>query len=118
LSAFGPSEVEVSVDGAPIYRSSVGPGTNRYRQRLLVWGISRTVRVTVTDANWPAGRSIDQPYLFTDSVLTAGLHEFSYFAGVRSQFDASTTRSSIGSQAWQAFHRYGATNDLTHAGRW
>jgi outer membrane usher protein len=110
LSALGPSEVEVSVDGTPIYRANVGPGPIAV-DNLYWYGGSRTVRVTVTDAS---GRRqvIEQPYLFTDSVLAAGLHEFSYFAGVRSQFDAQNAFV-YQDPAWQAFHRYGATDDLT-----
>jgi outer membrane usher protein len=109
-SASGPSDVEVSVDGTTLYRSRVPPGPVAL-DNLLLFGGSRTVRVTVTD---PSGRRevIEQPFLFTDAVLAAGLHEFAYFAGRRSVL-GSTNEISYAEPAWQAFHRYGASDRVT-----
>jgi outer membrane usher protein len=110
VSALGPSTVEVEVDGSPVYRTTVGPGPIAL-ENLYWYGGARTVRITVTD---PSGRRqvVEQPYLFTESVLARGLHEFSYFAGRRSRFAADESRQYL-EPAWQAFHRYGATDDLT-----
>jgi outer membrane usher protein len=72
------------------------------------------VRVTVTDAS---GRRevIEQPFLFTDSVLAQGLHEYSYFAGKRSELRRDNSWHYL-EPAWQGFHRYGVSNQLTVSG--
>lgn len=105
-----PADVEVSVDGTPLYRGRVPPGPIAM-ENLLLYGGMRTVRVTITDT---AGRRevIEQPYLFTDAVLARGLHEFSYFAGKRSSI-ATDGRLRYEEPAWQGFHRYGVTDHVT-----
>ena len=105
-----PATVEVAVDGNTIYRGQVAPGPIAL-DNLLQYGGTRNVRVTVTDAS---GRRdvYDQPFLFTDSVLARGLHEFSYFGGKRSALTSSNARQYL-EPAWQAYHRYGATDWLT-----
>ena len=110
VSALSPADVEVAVDGSTVYRTHVGPGPISL-DNLFYTGGARTVRVTVTDAN---GRRqvIEQPFFFTDLVLAKGLHEFSYFIGRRSQLGADDRWRYL-EGAWQAFHRYGATNHLT-----
>lgn len=110
VSALAPADVEVAVDGSTIYRTHVGPGPISL-DNLYYNGGARTVRVTVTDAT---GRRqvIEQPFLFTDSVLARGLHEYSYFIGRRSELGVDDQwRYREG--AWQAFHRYGASDYVT-----
>lgn len=110
LSAMAPADVEVAVDGNTVYRTHVGPGPITL-DNLYYNGGARRVRVTVTDAT---GRRqvIDQPFLFTDSVLAKGLHEYSYFIGRRSEL-GTDDRWSYREGAWQAFHRYGVSDSLT-----
>jgi outer membrane usher protein len=110
VSTLTPADVEVSVDGNTIYRTHVGPGPITL-DNLYYNGGARTVRVTVTDAT---GRRqvIEQPFLFTDTVLAKGLHEYSYFIGRRSELGADD-RWHYREGAWQAFHRYGASDSLT-----
>lgn len=110
VSAATPSQVEVAVDGSTIYRTTVAPGPVSL-DNLFYYGGARTVRVTVTDAN---GRRqvIDQPFLFTDNVLAKGLHEYSYFAGRRSELGPDD-RWHYREQAWQAYHRYGVNDQAT-----
>jgi outer membrane usher protein len=105
-----PAEVEVAVDGSPLFRTNVGPGPIRL-DNLLLYGGTRNVRLTITDA---AGRRevIEQPFLFTDSVLAKGLHEYSYFAGKRSMLGADNQWHYL-EPAWQAFHRYGLNDHVT-----
>jgi len=107
-----PADVEVSVDGAPVYRAHVAPGPITLDHLLLHGGV-RTLRLTVVDA---AGRRevFEQPFLFSDSVLARGLHEYSYFAGRRSVL-ANDFSWHYGEAAWQAFHRYGVTDRVTVA---
>jgi outer membrane usher protein FimD/PapC len=105
-----PADVEVSVDGSPVYRGRVAPGPIHI-DNLLASGGTRNVRVVITDA--AGGREvIEQAFLFTDSVLAQGLHEYSYFAGRRSQLDASGGWR-YREPAWQAYHRYGASDHIT-----
>ena len=105
-----PAEVEVSVDGTSVYRGQVAPGPIAL-DNLLHQGGTRTVRVVITDA---AGRRqvIEQPFLFTDTVLARGFHEYSYFAGARSELDRDS-RLRYREPAWQAVHRYGLSDSLT-----
>ncbi|GAC1525596.1 MAG: hypothetical protein NVS2B4_01700 [Ramlibacter sp.] len=105
-----PSDVEVSVDGTTLYRSRVPPGPIAL-DNILLYGGTRNLRVTITDAS---GRRevYDQPFLFTDAVLAAGLHEFNYFAGRRSSLDANNEIRYF-EPGWQGFHRYGLTDSIT-----
>jgi outer membrane usher protein len=113
VNAASPSQVEVSVDGSTVYRTIVAPGPVNL-QNLFYLGGARTVRVTVTDAS---GRRqvIEQPFLFTDSVLAAGLHEYSYFAGRRSVLDADDRWRYVQNVA-QGYHRYGLNDSITLEG--
>jgi len=107
-----PAEVELAVDGSPIFRTRVGPGPISL-DNLLLYGGTRNLRVTVTDM---AGHRevIERPFLFTDAVLSQGLHDFNYFVGKRSDFRADGTWR-YGEGAWQGFHRYGLTDAITVA---
>lgn len=105
-----PADVEVQVDGTTIYRGRVAPGPITL-DNLLLSGGTRTVRVVVTDSS---GRQqiIEQPFLFADTVLAKGFHEYSYFAGKRS--DISETNTFVYREsALQAYHRYGLSDNLT-----
>lgn len=104
-----PADVELSVDGTTVMRTRVGPGPITL-SNLLDYGGSRTVRLTVTDVS---GRRevYEQPYLFTDQALAPGLHEYSYFAGRRSELREDGITYVV--PAWQAMHHYGATDWLT-----
>lgn len=108
-----PAQVEVAVDGSTIYRTNVGPGPISL-DNLFLFGGSRNLRVTVTDAS---GRRevIEQPFLFTDSVLAKGLHEYSYFIGKRSELGPSNEWR-YREAAWQGYHRYGASDSVTLSG--
>lgn len=105
-----PSEVEVSVDGSTLYRTTVGPGPITL-SNLLLYGGMQNIRVTVTDAS---GRRevMEQPFFFTDSVLAQGLHDYRYFIGRRSEL-VFGNRWRYRENAWQGWHRYGLTDALT-----
>lgn len=110
LSTSTPAQVEVAVDGSPIHRTTVGPGPINV-QNLHYYSGVRNVSVTVIDAN--GNRQVyEQPFLFTDTVLARGMHEYSYFVGKRSElgFDDSWRYREA---AWQGFHRYGVNDHLT-----
>ncbi|MBK0391653.1 fimbria/pilus outer membrane usher protein [Ramlibacter algicola] len=105
-----PAEVEVSVDGSPVYRGNVAPGPIDIGN-LQSAGGQRNVRVTVTDI---AGRRqvIDQPFFFTETALAEGVHDYLYFVGRRSEL-AADNRWVYREPAAQAVHRYGVTDALT-----
>ncbi|WBY03763.1 fimbria/pilus outer membrane usher protein [Ramlibacter tataouinensis] len=105
-----PAEVELSVDGSTVFRGNVGPGPIEL-DNLILHGGARNLRLTVTDV---AGRRqvIEQPFLFADSALAKGVHDYSYFIGRRSELGPDF-RWRYREGAWQAFHRYGATDSLT-----
>ena len=109
-AATSPAEVVVDVDGSPVFRGTVAPGPIDI-SNLLQYGGLRNVRVTVTDAS---GRRevIEQPFFFTSTVLAQGLHEFSYFAGRKSELGPDL-RWRYGPQAWQGYHRIGITDAVT-----
>ncbi|MDE2606270.1 MAG: fimbrial biogenesis outer membrane usher protein [Burkholderiales bacterium] len=105
-----PAQVEVSVDGNTIYRGSVGPGPITL-DNLLLYGGTRNVQVTVTDASGHR-EVITQPILFTDYVLAQGFHEYNYFVGRRSELGLDNAWH-YKEMAWQGYHRYGVTDSLT-----
>ncbi|HEX7888042.1 MAG TPA: fimbria/pilus outer membrane usher protein [Ramlibacter sp.] len=110
VSTSTPSQVEVAVDGNPVYRTTVAPGPVNV-QNLHYYSGVRNVSVTVIDAN--GNRQVyEQPFLFTDTVLARGMHEYSYFLGKRSELGFDD-RWRYREQAWQGFHRYGVSDHLT-----
>jgi outer membrane usher protein len=113
VTATTPSQVEVSVDGSPVYRGTVAPGPVNLQNLFYLSG-ARTVRVVVTDAS---GRRqvFEQPFLFTDSALARGVQEYSYFAGRRSTLGADD-RWHYGERVAQGYHRIGATDHVTLEG--
>ena len=61
-------------------------------------------------------QTIRYPYYFTDTLLGAGLHEYSYNAGfLRRRFGEESNR--YGPLAFSAFHNYGLNDALTVGGR-
>jgi outer membrane usher protein len=107
-----PADVEVSVDGTPVYRARVPPGPITLNNLLLSGG-TRNLSVTVTDI---AGHRqvIEQPFLFNDTVLAKGFREYSYFVGRRSQLAEDGTFQYL-EPVWQGYHRYGVSDSLTVA---
>jgi outer membrane usher protein len=108
-----PADVDVSVDGASIYRGRVAPGPIVLNNVLLGSG-TRNLRVTVTDI--AGNRQVfEQPFLFTDVALAKGFHDYSYFVGKRSLLRAGGTWAYL-EPAWQGYHRYGVSDSLTVGG--
>lgn len=110
LAASTPSQVEVAVDGNTVHRSTVAPGPVAVENLYYYSGV-RNLRVTVTDATGQR-QVYEQPFLFTDTVLAEGLHEYSYFLGRRAELGFDD-RWRYREAAWQGFHRYGLNNSLT-----
>lgn len=110
VAAAAPAQVEVAVDGNPVYRTTVAPGPVNVDNLYYYSGV-RNLRVTVTDATGQR-QVYEQPFLFTDSVLAKGLHEYSYFVGRRAELGFDD-RWRYREAAWQGFHRYGVSNSVT-----
>lgn len=110
VAAAAPAQVEVSVDGNPVYRTTVAPGPVAVENLYYYNGV-RNLTVTVTDATGQR-QVYEQPFLFSDTVLAQGLHEYSYFLGPRAElgFDDRWRYREL---AWQGFHRYGLSDALT-----
>ena len=106
-----PSTVQVRVDGNLIAQRSVAPGPVDITNISGVTG-GHNVSVTIRD---PFGREqvLQQPFFFaTDAGLAAGLHEYSYNAGLlRREYGIQS--GNYGDLAASAFHRYAFTDELT-----
>lgn len=105
-----PAQVELLVDGTTLFRGNVNPGPIEF-DNLQYAGGQRDMRLVVTDVS---GRRtvIEQPFFFADTALAAGVHDYSYFIGRRSEL-GSANQWVYKEPAAQAFHRYGATDNVT-----
>ena len=105
-----PSQVEVRVAGATVFREQVGPGPFELRN-IAQFGGARDVEVVVRDA---LGReqSLGFPYYFSDQSLRAGLHDYNYSAGALRE-DLGVRSNRYGPLVLSGFHRYGLSDRLT-----
>ncbi|HEX6828862.1 MAG TPA: fimbria/pilus outer membrane usher protein, partial [Burkholderiales bacterium] len=105
-----PAEVQVSIDGIPLRMDKLPPGRFDI-QNLNYYGGYRELTVVVRD-RFGQQQTIGYPYYFTDALLAAGNHEYSYNLGfLREDFGA--TSNDYGALAASAFHRYGYTDNLS-----
>lgn len=109
-----PSTAEVYLGGTRIRTEKLPPGSFELRDISSIGGRNE-VSVVIKD---PFGqeRTIRYPYYFTDTLLEAGLHEYSYNAGfLRRRFGEESDR--YGPLVFSAFHNYGLNDALTVGGR-
>lgn len=109
-----PSTAEVYLGGTRIRTEKLSPGSFHLRDISSIGGRNE-ISVVIKD---PFGQeaTIRYPYYFTDTLLEAGLHEYSYNAGfLRRQFGEESNR--YGPLAISAFHNYGLSDALTVGGR-
>jgi outer membrane usher protein FimD/PapC len=109
-----PSTAEVYLGGTRIRTEKLSPGSFQLRDISSIGGRNE-ISVVIKD---PFGQeaTIRYPYYFTDTLLEAGLHEYSYNAGfLRRQFGEESNR--YGPLAISAFHNYGLSDALTVGGR-
>jgi len=105
-----PSEAEIYLDGMRIRTERISPGGFELKN-IDGYGGASLVEVVLKD---PFGREqrIRAPFYFTDALLKAGLHEYSYNLGaLRENFGISS--SNYGKLAFSGFHWYGLTNAMT-----
>jgi len=109
-TASTPSQVEVRLNGVPVFREQVAPGPWEVRNLQALVG-ARDVEVVVRDA---LGREqvVGFPYYFADQALRAGLHEYSYSLGALHE-NIGTANDDYGAGVFSAFHRYGVTDRVT-----
>lgn len=108
------SDLEVYLDGVRVRTEKLPPG-GFVLKNLTQYNGSSQVSVVIRD---PFGteRRIEFPFYFTDTLLRAGLHEYSYNAGfLREEFGARSNE--YGHAAFSAFHRVGVSDAVTAGGR-
>ncbi len=109
-----PSTAEVYLGGTRIRTEKLTPGSFLLQDIASIGG-RNDISVVIKD---PFGQeqTIRYPYYFTDTLLEAGLHEYSYNAGfLRRRFGEESNR--YGPLAFSAYHNYGMSDALTVGGR-
>ncbi len=105
-----PSDAQVYLDGMLVRTEKLSPGGFELKNLDYYGGASR-VTVVIRD---PFGREdrLVTPFYFTDALLRAGLHEYSYNVGfLREDYGIRSNR--YGALAFSAFHDYGVSDTLT-----
>lgn len=105
-----PSEVRVLMDGAQVRSQKIGPGPFDLRNILAFNGV-HDLTITVRDA-FGREETVRYPFYSTDTLLTRGLHEFSYNAGFLRR-GYGTESNDYGGFAASFFHNYGLTDSIT-----
>lgn len=109
-----PAEAEIFIDGARIRTEKLPPGQIELRN-LNYYGGQREVAMVIRD-RFGREQRLEYPYYFTDQNLRAGLHEYSYNAGLQRQ-QLGVLSNQYGGWALSAFHRYGVSDALTLGAR-
>jgi outer membrane usher protein len=109
-----PSTADIYVNGRLLRREPLAPGTFELRNLPAPTG-SGTARVVIRDA-FGREREIASPFYLTTSLLSEGLHEYTYNVGFR--------RDHVATENWDytrpgflGRHRFGFTDTLTAGGR-
>lgn len=104
------SQVELYLDGILVNKQTVLPGEFELKN-FNYYGGGRTAEVLIRDPYGNVQKFIT-PVYFSDSLLSEGLHEYSYNLGfLREQYGLRSNR--YGKLAFSAFHRYGLNKSLT-----
>ena len=106
-----PSRVDVFVNGQKVRTLQLEPGPYSIRDFPVVSGANEATLV-ITDATGRVEtRTLD---IVTDvNLLAAGLHKYSYSAGIVSGTDAHGKAYDASLPVFSGFHRYGLTDNLT-----
>lgn len=105
-----PSELEVSLDGVRLRSETLPPGEFRV-ENLNYYGGLHNIDVVLRGPFGDEYR-LDASFYFTDALLRAGLHEYSYNLGWLRQ-DSNRSSFRYSGLAASAFHRYGVNDRLT-----
>ncbi|MCR4347460.1 MAG: fimbria/pilus outer membrane usher protein [Sulfuricaulis sp.] len=109
-----PAEAEIFIDDVRIRTEKLPPGQFELKN-LNYYGGQREVAMVLRD-RFGREQRLEYPYYFTDQSLRAGLHEYSYNAGLQRQ-QLGVLSNQYGGWALSAFHRYGVNDALTLGAR-
>lgn len=109
-----PSDVDVYVGDTRVFHDRFAPGPFEVRD-FNYYGGRQDVRIVTRDALGQE-QVHSYPFYFTDQVLGAGVHDFSYNAGALRE-DYGLENSNYGDAVASAVHRYGYNDALTLGGR-
>lgn len=109
-----PAEAEIYMDGVRIRTEKLPPGQFELRN-LNFYGGQREVAVVIRD-RFGREQRLEYPYYFTDQNLRAGVHDYSYNAGLQRE-QLGVLSNQYGGWALSAFHRYGLNDALTLGAR-
>lgn len=106
-----PAEIEISIDGIPVRKEKISPGTYDVRNFWERYGGHRQVDVTIRDIFGKETR-LGEGFYFSNTLLRKGFQEYGYYAGFpREQYGGTSNR--YGDLVASAFHRVGLSNTLT-----
>lgn len=106
-----PAEIEISIDGIPVRKENISPGTYDVRNFWERYGGHRQVDVTIRDVFGKETR-LGEGFYFSDILLRKGFHEYGYYAGFLRE-DYGSEYNHYGDFAASAFHRVGLSNTFT-----
>lgn len=105
-----PAEMIVSLDGIPIRREHIAPGTFDLRNLRSTVG-ERAVEITLRDIFGGETR-LDRKFFFSDTLLSSGLSDYTYTAGWRRERFGQKS-GEYGTLAFFGRQRYGLTDAIT-----
>ena len=106
-----PSRVEVLVNGSPVQSFMMPAGQHQLRDFFFVSGNNEVV-LRITDDSGKV-EIIQQTFFYDPNLLAQGEHEFSYNAGIASQFTAGGKEYDTEKPAASFFHRLGVLDNFT-----
>jgi outer membrane usher protein FimD/PapC len=109
-----PAEAEIYMDGVRMRTEKLNPGQFELRN-LNFYGGQRELAVVIRD-RFGREQRIEYPYYFTDQNLRAGVHEYSYNAGLQRR-QLGVLSNDYGGWAVSAFHRLGLSDEITLGAR-
>lgn len=105
-----PSVAEIYVDGVRVRTQTINPGLFQF-DNLNFYGGLRQTQIIIRD-QFGRQQMLTSAAYFSNQLLRAGLHDYSYNAGFERQ-DFGTASNRYGPRVVSAYHRYGATDDIT-----
>lgn len=109
-----PVEADIFVDGVRVRTEKLPPGQFELRN-LNLYGGRREVALVLRD-RFGREQRLEYPFYFADQNLRAGLHDYSYNAGLQRQ-QLGVLSNRYGGWGVSAFHRYGWSDALTLGAR-
>lgn len=105
-----PSTAEIYVDGVRVRTQRVNPGSFQFDNLDYYGGLRRT-EIVIRDP-YGVRQVLARAFYFSDQLLKAGLHDYSYSVGVERE-NVGVRSNDYSGRAWSAYHRYGWSDTLT-----